>query len=450
MEEKRVERKILREFLEEYLILKGVNPQKNFRCFSPTHEDKNPSMSFYKPAGICKCFACGEKYDIFKLVGLEYGIFSCKEQEEKVLDLYLHPEKISSINEGIYSKKNVEVFLEYGISPMQEKERKEVRNYNYSRNYSKYYMVCKNKIKMSSYLETRGISEEIIRKHSIGYDPNFKDYITKQINPSLIIPISEKCFVSRSVLENVEHKNRYRRIGNGLLGENLLKETEGGIYIVEGEIDALSIETVGGKAIAAPTQYFSVLIEKIKESGKAHIFYLMMDQDEQGKKAQEHFFQELSSFSNIQVIKTNMLEEYKDANEFLQKNPKEFKKIVEHTPFIYRVLQHIEENKALENTFQYIYSFQKKGKYKEEIALRCIEKNILKGLTLDEKRQIEKEDSVFIRKMLSKKGLEKYKDFIMLKELDDILGFFQEEKLEKKEEKRKIPRKIKVQEEVQR
>ncbi|MCF0163455.1 MAG: toprim domain-containing protein [Fusobacterium necrophorum] len=440
MEEKRVERKILREFLEEYLILKGVNPQKNFRCFSPTHEDKNPSMSFYKPANICKCFACGEKYDIFKLIGLEYGISSWKEQEEKVLDLYLHPEKIRSINEGIYSKKNVEVPLEYDISPIQEKERK-------VKNYLKYYMVCKNKIEMSSYLEKRGISQEIIKKHSIGYDPNFKDYITKQINPSLIIPINEECFISRSVLENVEHKNRYRRIGNGVLGENLLKETEEGIYIVEGEIDALSIETVGGKAIAAPTQYFSVLIEKIKESKKSHIFYLMLDQDEQGKKAQAHFFQELSSFSNIQVIGTNVLEEYKDANEFLQKNPKEFKKIIEHTPFIYKILQRIEENKALENTFQYIYSFQKKGKYKEEIALRCIEKNILKELTLDEKTKIEKKDSLFIRRTLSKKGLEKYKDFAFSKEL---LGFFQEENLEKGGEKRKIPRKIKGQEELQR
>ena len=49
------------------------------RCFSKEHEDKNPSMSYFVPGKICKCFACGEKYDIFKLVGEEYGIEDFKE-----------------------------------------------------------------------------------------------------------------------------------------------------------------------------------------------------------------------------------------------------------------------------------------------------------------------------------------------------------------------------------
>ena len=55
----------LKNFLGEYLVLKGINTSSVFRCFSPTHEDKHPSMSFYKKGNICNCFTCGEKYNIF-------------------------------------------------------------------------------------------------------------------------------------------------------------------------------------------------------------------------------------------------------------------------------------------------------------------------------------------------------------------------------------------------
>lgn len=38
----------LKNFLGEYLELKGVNTSSVFRCFSPEHEDRHPSMSFIK------------------------------------------------------------------------------------------------------------------------------------------------------------------------------------------------------------------------------------------------------------------------------------------------------------------------------------------------------------------------------------------------------------------
>ena len=44
--------KKLKNFLGEYLELKGIDTSKLMRCFSKEHEDKNPSMSYYKPASI--------------------------------------------------------------------------------------------------------------------------------------------------------------------------------------------------------------------------------------------------------------------------------------------------------------------------------------------------------------------------------------------------------------
>lgn len=102
----------LKNFLGEYLELKGVNTSSVFRCFSPEHEDKHPSMSFYKKANICNCFACGQKYNIFSLVGMEYGLKGFKDQKEKVIELYKNRELIQNVNETIYSKKNIEVELD--------------------------------------------------------------------------------------------------------------------------------------------------------------------------------------------------------------------------------------------------------------------------------------------------------------------------------------------------
>ena len=104
----------LKAFLGEYLRLKGINTSSFFRCVSPNHEDKHPSMSFYKKGNICNCFACGEKYNIFRLVGMEYGLKGFKEQKEKK-----YPE------------------LDY------------------------YYLECKKRVNETEYLQRRGISKEV-------------------------------------------------------------------------------------------------------------------------------------------------------------------------------------------------------------------------------------------------------------------------------------------------
>ena len=104
--------KKLKSFLEEYLNLKGVNTNKFMRCFSETHEDKHPSMSFYRRANVCKCFACGKTYNIFELVGQEYGLKTFKEQVEKAEELYNNRGLIKDIN-VIYSQKGTSAELDY-------------------------------------------------------------------------------------------------------------------------------------------------------------------------------------------------------------------------------------------------------------------------------------------------------------------------------------------------
>ena len=331
----------LKNFLGEYLELKGINTSSVFRCFSPTHEDKHPSMSFYKKGNICNCFACGEKYNIFSLVGMEYNLKGFKEQKEKVIELYKNREIIQDANTTIYSKKNIEV--ELNTNP-QQKEAKEKR-------YPKldyYYLECKKRINETDYLQRRGISKKVQDKYNIGYDPNFKNGSWKAI----IIPTTHYSFTARNT--DVNSEDRLRKVGKAEvfnyweLGQNK-KEA---FYIVEGEIDALSIAEAGKKAIAlGSVNNINLFINKIKNDLPENKFYLMLDNDVQGIKAQEELYNKMKEL-NLNIENTKVLGKYKDPNEFL---------VADRDNFI-KALNELEINKVITVEVDKLYSYDLENK----------------------------------------------------------------------------------------
>lgn len=78
----------LQDYLED---VHGINTNKLFNCLNPEHEDRHPSMAFDKQHNRCVCFACGARYDIFDLVGIDYQIKNTAEKFRKtyqILDTY--------------------------------------------------------------------------------------------------------------------------------------------------------------------------------------------------------------------------------------------------------------------------------------------------------------------------------------------------------------------------
>lgn len=55
-------------------VVPDFRPDKAFRCLSPDHEDRHPSMRYLSRANVVKCFACGWTGDVFKVVGAVYGL----------------------------------------------------------------------------------------------------------------------------------------------------------------------------------------------------------------------------------------------------------------------------------------------------------------------------------------------------------------------------------------
>ena len=331
----------LKNFLGEYLVLKGINTSSVFRCFSPTHEDKHPSMSFYKKGNICNCFACGEKYNIFSLVGMEYNLKGFKEQKEKVIELYKNKELIQDINVTIYSKKNTKVELE---SAPQQKETKE-RKYP---ELDYYYLECKKRISETDYLQRRGISIEVQDRYNIGYDPNFKNNTWKAI----IIPTTHYSFTARNT--DINSEDRLRKVGKSEIFNywELEQNKKENFYIVEGEIDALSIAEVGKKAIAlGSVNNVNLFISKLKNDLPGNKFYLMLDNDEQGIKAQEELYNKMKEL-NLNIENTKILDKYKDPNEFL---------VADRNNFI-KALNELEINKVITVEVDKLYSYDLENK----------------------------------------------------------------------------------------
>ena len=317
-----------KEFLEEYLQRKGINTKELFRCISPNHEDKNPSMSFYAKKNKCTCFACGKNYDIFDLVKMEYGLKTFPEQLRKVEEFMKNPDLIEDVNKTIYSKKNISIELGNNIEKNKSiSNKKSVLDPNNPNDieriikYQNYIKYCMSNLKECDYLTKRGISEKIQKEYHIGYDPNFK---YASFNKAIIIPTYYGCLTARNIDDS--SKDRLRKLGNAqIFHYDRIKENPGKeFYIVEGEIDALSIAEAGKKAIAlGSVNEINLLVNKLKEDKFENKFILMLDNDEIGKKAQEILYIRLKEIG-INVEKSNILGKYKDPNEFLMKDREKF------------------------------------------------------------------------------------------------------------------------------
>ena len=307
-----------KEFLEEYLQRKGINTKELFRCVSPNHEDKNPSMSFYKKKNKCTCFACGKNYDIFDLVKMEYGLKTFPEQLKKVEEFIKNPELIEDANKTIYSQKNIEITLNSTVQEKKVEEKKIYPEFYY------YYRDCKKRISETDYLQRRGISIEVQDRYNIGYDTDFKEGKMKFPIQAIVIPVSKDSYTVRNI--NNTSKFRYAKVGEAAIFNywELEQNKKDTFYIVEGEIDALSIIEAGRKSIAlGSVNEVNLLVNKLKEDKFNNKFILMLDNDEKGKMWQEILYTKLKEIG-INVEKSNALGKYKDANEFLIKDREKF------------------------------------------------------------------------------------------------------------------------------
>ena len=304
----------VKRYMPDYLRSLGLSDKKPFHCLNPEHTDKNPSMSLNPKTNKVHCFSCGATYDLIDLIGMDYNLTDNKEKFKKAYELYNIQVDEYQGNSNSSSRKEAAAKKEELPADQEQKP-----------NYLNYYMSCVNNLSKCSYLKDRGIPEEVAKKYLVGYDPDYKAF------KALIIPTSKSSYVARNIDKKADDKNRYRNTGSSLLFNSLaLEKSKRPIFITEGEIDALSIISLGFEALGlGSTTNITKLIEEVKKQRPEAVLILALDNDEPGKKAQEKLKTELEGLKIDYYEPFDLYGSCKDANERLLSDKEHFKNILE-------------------------------------------------------------------------------------------------------------------------
>lgn len=276
------------------------------------------------------CWSCGDvqNNDIIDIIGLEHGISGEKEKFDKAYELYqINPEISISDWQSRTEQRQVQQ------DSVKNEDPKDYRDY-----YKKAHVALKNSDEALTYLTHRGLSMETIEKFMIGYDPNWRSpkALEEGKNPPeskrIIIASSKSSYTARDIRpELTESQSKYKKMKEGrsqIFNLKALQESNI-VFVVEGEMDAMSVEEVHGSAIAlGSTANYKLLVEKAKENPET-TFVLSLDNDEPGKRTTEKIIEEFEA-ADVNYIKYSINGDFKDANDFLMQNKDGFKKVVKN------------------------------------------------------------------------------------------------------------------------
>lgn len=307
--------------LEEYLIEKGINPKNQFHCLNPEHNDKHPSMRYDPKRNRVHCFSCKADYDIFGVIGADYGLADFKSQFEKACNLFHIQPDGTPFHRGKISSSSAHA----AAAPREA-------------DYTAFFSQAHSHIKETDYLSRRGLNENIADRFQLGFVKEWRHPKARgnvPATPRLIIPTGRGSYLARDTRADLTEKEKpYSKMKVGpiqLFNLDALKAEEPP-FIVEGEIDALSIEALGHPAVAlGTTSKVNAFLEYIGEAAPAVPVILALDADASGEKAMDELASGLEE-RNVPFYRPAALSLYahgKDANENMLHNAGEFSEALE-------------------------------------------------------------------------------------------------------------------------
>ena len=359
----------LKEMLPQYLDILGVSTKGPFKCLNPNHMDKTPTMSFdAKDGRHVHCFGCDATWDIFDLIAVN-------ELKSPVIDGPDGKPKVKYNFPEAYNKA-LQV-LNVDDMPMAQSEHKQPENERESQLRAKVDKVNARVVKNASellstsafnqkkdptpeqrqshelglkYLQKRGLSLEIAERFKVGFSSNWASptAILKghkpQGTPRLIIPTGPFSYIARDSRDSIpEGEQSYKKMKEGpvhIFNDEALSKNQP-IFIVEGEIDAMSIMETGkaeaiGLGSVANINLFMKALYKAKNKAKAEQrdFYptllVALDNDDAGNRAINRLTTQLNR-ANVTNYVVQIARGSKDANEALVKDRAQFTKDIENT-----------------------------------------------------------------------------------------------------------------------
>lgn len=319
----------VKEQLESYLEKKGLDLSKNFNCLNPSHSDEDPSMGFDRKRNKAHCFGCGADYDTFDLIGIDYGLSDPKDIFEKAYELFgicLDSQVCKIPSEMIRNSINL-LKIEKDTTKLKVRLKSNARPLK--NDFRNYLRIANSNVDQTDYFLKRGLSESTIQKFNLGYDPNFRISGGEQTWKAVIIPASDGgSYTVRNTDSNANKENRIRKVGASTPFNLEALKSGKPVFVVEGEIDALSIIEVGGEAVALGSTANANKLLSYLDKSDVPTLILALDNDEMGRMASEKLENELKGH-NFSFLKADRLyRDYKDANEMLVADREQFEIIV--------------------------------------------------------------------------------------------------------------------------
>ncbi|MDE6502088.1 MAG: toprim domain-containing protein [Ruminococcus sp.] len=266
-------------------------------CNSGTGSHHSGAFTFYPETDSFHCFACGANGDIFTLYGNLNGI------NERTKEGFM------TIAKELNAKYNI-----YSAQPIRQKKQplkpEPVRQ---ETDYTVFLNDAETHLYETDYLTKRGLSLNTQRKFHCGYVSSYTyDHNTKA-TPAVIIPTSNTSYMWRSTIENVKQK----RGSIHILNPELLKNEY--CFVVEGEIDCLSIDECGFASIGLGSVSN---IRKIFDFNTSKtVLIIALDNDKAGCKATVELSKLCDEHRVPYIIADNDIwGNCKDSNELLVKD----------------------------------------------------------------------------------------------------------------------------------
>ena len=236
--------------------------------------------------------------------------------------------------------------------------------------YVEFFKECASHRGESDYLLKRGISEGVQASFLIGYCPTWRSPTALKrganppATPRVIIPTSRYSYIARDTrpAEGMsDSEKQYSKMKEGSLSLFNLKALEDmrePAFIVEGEIDALSIIEIGYRALAlGSTTNYKKLLEHLKENRPAQPLLIALDADKSGNDTADKLLAGLRDM-NIESYRVDINGSYKDANERLVADRDGLKSAVADAIEASKTAKEAEKQAYLEtNTAHYLKDF---------------------------------------------------------------------------------------------
>ncbi len=299
--------------LEAYLKRKGIDTGEPFTCLNPDHQDIDPSMIYDQALRKVHCFICKANYDIFDLIGIDYHLADTIEIFKKAYELYrIKLQKMEMEQPG-----GKYLDARAGEPP---------------KDYTEYIKEAHARVGETDYFQKRGLSQATIERFLLGYEPAFttRDGSGLRTWQAGIIPTGRFTYTVRNMDPHALKTERIRKRGGSspIFNAQALQNGKP-VFIVEGEMDALSLAEVGAEAAAlaspANTEPF---IEHIKKHPPSGGLILSLDNDQTGQETTAKLVRELKAL-DIPFSQINISEPYNDPNEALTENREAFARTVQ-------------------------------------------------------------------------------------------------------------------------